>query len=141
MNKIQLLSIAFMLIAMISSTNKTTEIQSIENPLPECPDSPNCERTQQTFQMDSATVLNLADQTLRVMNAETVEWNEETKEIHAVFKIPVFGWRDDVHIAAKSMGEETILYIRSASREGYSDLGVNKRRVNKFFRQFNNLNS
>jgi hypothetical protein len=41
------------------------------------------------------------------MNAVSVEWNEEKKQIHAVFEIPVFGWRDDVHIAVAKNGDKT----------------------------------
>lgn len=122
---------------MISSSDNPTRIQTIENPLAACPDSPNCERTSKTITADSTSVINAADQTLRAMNAESVEWDEETKQIHAVFKIPIFGWRDDVHIAVHREGAESTLFIRSASREGHWDIWANRLRVNKFFRKLN----
>ncbi len=137
MIKFTLIGLVCMLFTMLSSSSEPIRLQPIENPLKSCPDSPNCERTSRTFSADSASILNAADEVLRAMNAESIEWNEETKQIHAVFKIPIFGWRDDVHIAAHQDGSKTTLFIRSASREGYSDLGVNKRRVNKFFRKLN----
>lgn len=92
-----------------------------------------------TFTADSAVVLDAADEALRILSAESIQKNEATKEIHAVFKIPVFGWRDDLNIAVKQDGLDTHLFIRSASRVGYYDLGVNKRRVNKFFKHFNKI--
>lgn len=141
MTKITLISFTLILLAMISSTENSTIIQSTENPLPECPGTPNCVRTSKTVASDSATVLNNADEVLRTMNPESIEWDEDKKQIHAVFKIPVFGYLDDVFIAVRPIGDKTELFIRSSSREGTWDIWVNRIRVNKFFRKFNRLNS
>lgn len=116
------------------SAQNPTAFSEIKNPLPECPSSPNCERREILFQTDSAMVKNAADSVLREMNAHEISWNVDNQQIDAVFKIPIFGFLDDVAIAVRSNGNQSHLFIRSASREGYSDLGVNKRRVNKFLR-------
>ncbi len=138
--KLILLSSIFLSVLMFSSSsNKLDFIQEIENPLPECPSSPNCDRRSITVEYDSAKVMNTIDQTLRAMNAETIEWNEDSKIINSVFRIPLFGYRDDLDVAIRQNGTSTVIFIRSASREGYSDLGVNKRRVNKFIRKLNIL--
>ena len=136
MLKFTLISILLILVSM-SFTSEKTIIKTPENPLASCPDTPNCERTLRAFILDSATVLNAADETLRTMKAESIEWNDETKQIHAVFRIPVFGWRDDVLIAVHQDGETTTLFIRSASREGHWDIWANKIRINKFFKILN----
>gem|GEM_PF-297911 len=47
--------------------------------------------------------------------------------IHWEFRTPWIGYIDDVQIAG-TLGERTV-QIRSASRAGYSDLGVNRKRV------------
>lgn len=47
--------------------------------------------------------------------------------IHWEFRTPWIGYIDDVQIAG-AVGETTV-QIRSASRAGYSDLGVNRKRV------------
>lgn len=130
-------SILLMLFTMTNCTEKITSIQDQDNPLDACPNTPNCERTSKLFSTDSATVLNISDDVLRAMNAVSVEWNEEKKQIHAVFEIPVFGWRDDVHIAVAKNGDKTRLFIRSASREGHWDIWANRIRINKFFRKLN----
>ncbi len=119
-------------IFMFFNSQQTTHIQIQNNPLPECPDSPNCAVAILTFASDSATVLNAADAVLRDMNAHSIEWNTESTQLNAVFKIPVFGFLDDFDLAVRTSGSETLLFIRSASREGYYDLGVNNRRVKKF---------
>ena len=138
--KILLLSSLFISVLMFSDTSKNhTSIREIENPLPECPGTPNCERTSITLEFDSVSVQNTADQVLRAMNAQSIEWDEENQTINSVFKIPLFGYLDDMDVAVRKDGSSTIVFIRSASREGYSDLGVNKRRVNKFVRKLNIL--
>ena len=61
----------------------------------------------------------------------------DIKELNAVFKIPLFGWLDDVviHIDSDTSNADiTFVHIKSSSREGYYDLGVNKRRVNKIIK-------
>lgn len=50
--------------------------------------------------------------------------------IHAVFK-PGFIFRDDLTAMVLPDSSGVVVHVRSASRTGYSDLGVNKRRVNR----------
>ena len=138
--KLIILSPLFLSFVMFSSSsNKVEKIQEIENPLPACPETPNCKRASIALEYDSTKVLNTIDQVLRAMKAQTIEWNEESKILNSVFKIPLFGYLDDMDIAVRKNGKSTIVFIRSASREGYFDLGVNKRRTNKFIRKLNIL--
>lgn len=104
---------------------------TINNPLPECPDSPNCVRKSVTLLSGTNEVAAAVKKALEEMKASTID--VEGLSIQAVFTIPVFGWKDDVsiNISANSSGSGSILYLRSASREGYWDLGVNNRRVKK----------
>ena len=107
-----------------------------DNPLEKCPESPNCERSSQEFKVSPDRALQAVLSVLGKMNAESVE-QTDTFDIHAVFRIRLFGFRDDVHLALRPHGEDdgmVIVHIRSASRTGYSDLGVNGRRVNRFYR-------
>lgn len=58
---------------------------------------------------------------------------QETKDLYkidAVFKI--FIYKDDVTIQLTPGKLHTLLHIRSASRKGHYDFGVNRRRVNRF---------
>lgn len=109
-------------------------MQEHQNPLPECPDSPNCERVSITFDASAEELRQAVVAALMEMNAEKIDTKEGTDHIDAVFKIPVFGFRDDVAVAIDSEAEPSIVYIRSASREGYYDLGVNGRRVKKLIK-------
>ena len=50
----------------------------------------------------------------------------------ALFAVLVF--KDDVALLIEPHEDGTVLHIRSASRVGYFDFGVNRRRVRRFFR-------
>jgi len=101
------------------------------SPLQACPDSPNCVHQAHNYQMPSSDLGDLVIGVLKEKGAESIDIGQiDTHEIHAVFKVWTF--RDDVHIAIMQHQEAATLYIRSASRKGHSDLGVNKRRVKKF---------
>lgn len=125
---------------MMGFSRATPSQEASENPLPECPDSPNCARESFYFERPTAEIFDKAQTTLQEMNAETAEVAQELSadtpgELKAVFRIRIFRFRDDVHIAvvpAGESGQHAWLHIRSASRTGYSDLGVNARRVSTF---------
>ncbi|MCC5932857.1 MAG: DUF1499 domain-containing protein [Candidatus Cyclonatronum sp.] len=105
-----------------------------DNPLEACPESPNCVRSTLEVMAEADRILEAARQTLENMGAESIE-ETEAGGLHAVFRIAVFGFRDDVHLALSPQPDGgTFVHIRSASRTGYSDLGVNSRRVDRFFR-------
>jgi len=107
------------------------------HPLPECPDSPNCERSSVELTFPKEDVNTVSLEVLKKMKAYEIQQNDDG-ELHAIFKIPIFGWKDDVNILIEETDAGTMVYIRSASRTGYSDLGVNKRRVMRFIRWLEN---
>jgi uncharacterized protein (DUF1499 family) len=104
-----------------------------------CPDKPNCVGSM--YPEDSAHYLapwqlavkgDVAMKKLQQILAETNKVAVQTAQddyLHAVFTIPVFGFKDDVEFYLPSEGG--LLHYRSASRVGHSDLGVNKRRMEK----------
>lgn len=54
----------------------------------------------------------------------------EAERVHAVCASRVFGFKDDVSLLLDA--EAGLLHFRSASRLGYWDLGVNRRRYERF---------
>ncbi len=102
-----------------------------QNPLPACPDSPNCVLTQRSYDIQADVLYKAFEEILTDIAMETPKADSQELRITAIFKIPVFGWKDDVDVQVSTVENKAIAYIRSASREGYSDLGVNKRRVKK----------
>lgn len=114
-------------------------VEVLKNPIKECPDSPNCFRTTQYFELDTSTVFSLIQKAVEEVNPYEIEIeaNSKTRSINAVFKIPIFGWLDDVKIIVTPDMNNTsysFVHLKSSSREGYYDLGVNKRRINRILK-------
>jgi uncharacterized protein (DUF1499 family) len=58
----------------------------------------------------------------------------ETNYIYAIFKSAIFRFIDDVEFSFDD--QRKVIDVRSASRTGYSDLGVNRKRVEKIRQGF-----
>jgi uncharacterized protein (DUF1499 family) len=115
------------------------------NRLSPCPDSPNCVSSQST---DSARFIeplrytgNLADARQKLI--DLLEKSKrarvirvETDYIHAEFRSLIFNFVDDVEFYFSS--EDRIIHVRSASRTGYYDFGVNRKRVERLRATFEN---
>ncbi|MEJ2221148.1 MAG: DUF1499 domain-containing protein [Desulfobacterales bacterium] len=110
-----------------------------------CPDSPNCVSSQSN---DSAHFIeplrytgNLADARQKLIellenSKHTRLISAETDYIHAEFRSLIFNFVDDVEFYFSS--EDRIIHVRSASRTGYYDFGVNRRRVERLRGTFEN---
>jgi uncharacterized protein (DUF1499 family) len=110
-----------------------------------CPDSPNCVSSQSN---DSAHFIeplrytgNLADARQKLIellenSKRTRLISVETDYIHAEFRSLIFNFVDDVEFYFSS--EDRIIHVRSASRKGYYDFGVNRRRVERLRGTFEN---
>ena len=103
-----------------------------DNPLPPCPASPNCVRQTRRFDLPAEALFDRAQEALDALNPSALKTTPETHRLDAVFTVFVF--KDDVALCIESHEAGAVLHIRSASRTGYSDLGVNRRRVEQFFR-------
>ncbi len=101
-----------------------------------CPDSPNCvssfandekhKITPYSFNISAETIFTkLKDILNKDRKAKII--TEETNYIYAEFTSSVFQFVDDVEFLIDP--KENKLYFRSASRVGYSDLGVNRDRI------------
>ncbi len=111
-------------------------------PLKDCPPSPNCVCTLATrpeqvmpplpFEGDAtaaiARVIGILERLPRVRIVE-----RRDNYFHATFTTLVFRFVDDVEFFADS--ETKLLHFRSASRIGYSDLGVNRRRMQRLVKR------
>jgi uncharacterized protein (DUF1499 family) len=67
-------------------------------------------------------------QTLQAMDGVLVKQGSEYT--HATFTSSLFRFVDDFEVRIDSTGQ--LLHLRSASRVGYSDLGVNLERAQEF---------
>lgn len=101
-----------------------------------CPDTPNCVSSQA---LDTAHFIapipysgspDSALQRLRTVLAtgqRTTITVEQGAYLHAEVRSRVFHFVDDIEFLLDT--EQQLIHVRSASRTGYSDFGVNRRRV------------
>lgn len=136
-----MLALTFILTAC--STNQTIKTGVSSDRLSPCPKSPNCVSSlseDKSHQVDpltySASLEEAREKLISVIKSmkrsEIV--TAEKNYIHATFTSFLFRFVDDVEF---SLDDETkVINVRSASRAGYSDLGVNRRRVEEIRKRF-----
>jgi uncharacterized protein (DUF1499 family) len=106
--------------------------------LPPCPSSPNCVSSQATatdkvhFIAPFKIVVAINTASLALKNAllsqsRTVITAETEDSLHAEATSLIFRFVDDVDILLDS--EARLFHVRSASRIGYGDFGVNRKRI------------
>jgi len=112
-----------------------------------CPDSPNCINSEYPQYKDhylpalnipepaSRQIMAQAEAVLVDMGAHIITSSEHY--LAATFSSTVFKFIDDFQLRLDNTRH--ILHFRSASRTGYSDLGVNKQRVEYFLQKMNTL--
>lgn len=103
-----------------------------------CPSRPNCVSSQAdpgdpvhflppiAFAEEPAQLLNRLRQVLRKLPRVAIR-HDDGGYLHAEFKSKWFGFIDDVEFLLDPQAKR--LHFRSASRAGYSDLGVNRARI------------
>jgi len=100
-----------------------------------CPDSPNCVCSEAFSQVDKEHAIKpvqAGETTWERLKSRIIELGGVIKQddghyLHATFTSSLFHFVDDVELRLDS--EQGLIQIRSASRVGRSDLGVNRKRV------------
>ena len=130
-------SIAGILASSISLSSTACAEDSELHP---CPDSPNCVLSAQTDKDNKSYIEPLSpvkstNQTVIekiaavIKDMKRVEIVKQTDQyLHAEFTSAVFRFVDDVEFLQT---EDGTIHVRSASRVGHSDFGVNRKRVEK----------
>jgi uncharacterized protein (DUF1499 family) len=126
----------FKFIAYIIVMTLSTATQASEKKLATCPNSPNCVSSQATdtdhFIAPFKITGNVEQAWAALNNAllsqsRTVITNETTDTLHAQATSLVFRFVDDIDAILDA--DAKLIHIRSASRTGYGDFGVNRKRV------------
>lgn len=98
------------------------------NPLPECPDTPNCVRTTLSYEQPGDTLFGAVGHALAELGPVQYRCQPDARRVTAVYRVAGI-FKDDVSVAVTEQQKGSQLHVRSASRVGHSDLGVNARRV------------
>jgi uncharacterized protein (DUF1499 family) len=133
----RVLVLAVSLMAFLSCAGqRPTDLGVAEGRLRACPDSPNCVSTaavdavHRIAPFDLAVAPAVAWPAVQAAVAEIPRCRIVTVTsdyLHAEVRSAVFGFVDDLEVYLPAGG--ITLMVRSASRLGYSDFGVNRRRV------------
>ena len=92
-----------------------------------------------TFTEAPASVYNAVLEVVDQMGWELVDANENEGRVEATDTTRWFGFKDDVVIRIQpGPAESTMLDVRSKSRVGRSDIGMNARRIRAFTSSLNN---
>ena len=129
---------SFMLVTILwgCSGNPTESQNSESSGLLDCPDTPNCVSSLaknpkyrvEPFKLnkDLKTSWDMVHKTVGSLPRTKVV-SANNNDIHAECRSMIFRFVDDLTLHLTT--SNGIIHIRSASRTGYSDLGVNRRRV------------
>jgi uncharacterized protein (DUF1499 family) len=123
-------TLLFILILIMSSTSAAKSIH-----LKACPNKPNCVSSQANdehaivpFILTKAPLINMKQvATLVSQVGARTNISHEDDKLHAEFTSRVFGFVDDLDLII----DNNTIHVRSASRTGHYDFGVNRRRVEK----------
>jgi uncharacterized protein (DUF1499 family) len=131
------------LLAVLSCASNPPKVQLVDGKLRACPSSPNCVSSESdspssrveplTFQGAPEKAWGDLKETIREMGGKIQEghdgylWTTSTSRL--------FRFVDDVEF--RMVPTDRVIHVRSGSRVGYSDLGVNRRRVERLRAIFN----
>lgn len=136
--RLLLISIGFWVVLLGGGETAMSQDDGTTRTLPPCGTKPNCVSSQSTSARHGIEPFGLdgsgpaAIRKLRAIIADlprTTIIQADDRYLHAAFKSRLFGFVDDVEFLADA--EAGRVEVRSASRLGYYDFGVNRRRVEK----------
>lgn len=149
MNK-QILIIFASLFMITGCTGKMPEIRIENGKLKQCPHTPNCVNSQARDKKHfiepiriTATPLDAKNYILQALDELKVSKVVvlENNYIRAEFVSKIFRFVDDVEFYFSDTDSKGLLvHVRSASRVGYSDFGVNRKRIEKIRSRIKTLN-
>lgn len=122
-------------LAVLSFTTRHSPIKSGANrALADCPDKKNCVSSLATdsdkrvaaFDITAESAEQSWQRLIKIVQQQGGEiLFNDGKYCHAVFTSMIFRFKDDLEL----LMDQSQIQIRSASRAGYSDLGVNRKRI------------
>ena len=129
------------LVILITSSSASGESGLQDGRLRPCPDRPNCVSSEPGAPSPVAPLMfsgppdqawNRAKSTVEKLGGDIQE--DTGTYLRATFTSRIFRFADDVEF--RLVPEEGIIHVRSASRLGYSDFGVNRKRVERLRAEF-----
>lgn len=134
----KLLLAAAALVAGLAISHKmgsVPEVSGIDSPLAPCGPDANCARLSRAIPADAETVRRVAEAAVRsdrgLLTGRPDELSLTAGGLRATYRVGPFTDDVAVEVTPGASGDASVLHLRSASRAGRSDLGVNRRRLNR----------
>lgn len=124
-------------------SRRPTNLGVVDGRLAACPASPNCVSTQvddPAQRMPTLHYTGASEEAMRKLREilsglpRTTIVTEDGRYLHAEVRSAVFRFVDDVEFLVDA--DAQAIHYRSASRAGYSDFGVNRKRMETIRRAF-----
>jgi uncharacterized protein (DUF1499 family) len=142
--------IAMGLLCLTSCQRAEEGFAVVNGQLSSCPKRPNCVHSQAVGAacfIDPISTTG-SEQVVRAQALEILKSFDRVKivvvennYIRAEFTSRFFRFVDDLELYFPATGlDEVVIHVRSASRIGYSDFGVNRKRVERIRSRFNAIN-
>ena len=129
------LVVAIVAFALYRSATEPRDLWISLHTFPACPSRPSCVSSVATDEVHRINPLHYAgdlaagrqkiESVVRAMPLTTIE-QETPQYLHVLFRTPTMHFRDDVELLVEDSGT---IQVRSISRFGYGDHGVNRARV------------
>ncbi|MEL6614357.1 MAG: DUF1499 domain-containing protein [Bacteroidota bacterium] len=120
-------------VAVSHRTGSVPEVSAADSPLAPCGPHPNCARISRAIPADADTVRRVAEAAVRsdrgLVTGRPEEISLTAGGLRATYRVGPFTDDLAIEITPGASGNASVLHLRSASRTGRSDLGVNRRRV------------
>ncbi len=138
--------IILLTVVISCSSAKPGNLGLVDHHLAECPDRPNCVSSENSesaafveplkFTGDPDTAWKNIKEAVQDVGGKIQE--EKDGYLWATFTSLVFRFVDDLELRMDRVNY--VIHVRSASRVGHSDLGVNRRRVERLRASFLSMN-
>lgn len=127
----------------VYSRLKPTDTGLVKEQLRDCPSTPNCVSSEDSRQslVTEPVIFIAAPENAWKVAAETIQQmggsiiHRDDLYLHATFTSPLFRFIDDMELRLDK--DKKNIHFRSASRVGYSDNGVNRKRTEEFRQRIN----
>jgi len=132
------------LVGILMAVSSCSITQHVDNNDMKCPSSPKCVSSEEQgtaqfiepFDFNDQPEQAMARLRMALLNEENVTiTNEQPTYLYAEVRSPLFGFVDDMKFVLTA--EQGKIQVRSSARTGFSDLGVNRRRVERIRTVFN----
>lgn len=136
--------VAVVSLAVMGCSAQAPRVQLVEGKLRPCPGTPNCVSSESesesttaaiaplAFSGDSAAAWERAGQAAVAIGGRIQ--SRSANHLWATFTSRLFRFVDDLELRLDEA--DRVIHVRSASRVGRSDLGVNRKRVERLRQQF-----